>query len=81
MPLHVHDGDGVSPAADDKIFRIFWQDMDTVNVKAAAPSRASKRLERVGALRCLGIPHFDGAVRRGADDVVSVNSEDGEVDV
>ena len=81
LPLHVHDCHGVCPTADDQIFRIFRQKMNTVDVHASARGRSSQRLEGVETFRRFRVPDFDGPVGRRADHVVAVDCVDCVVDV
>jgi len=79
--LHVHDGDGVGPAADNQVLGVLGQEVDAVDMEASAGGRASEGLEGADALARLGVPDFDGSVGRRADDVVAVDGVDGVVDV
>lgn len=58
---------------------VLGQQDDVVDRDVGAGRRA-QRLEGVGALCGLHVPHLDGAVRGGADDVVAVWGERGLVD-
>lgn len=81
LALHVHDGHGVGPAADDQVLGVLRQQVDAVDVEASAGRRPSERLEGADALASLRVPDFDGSVGGRADDVVAVDRVDGEVDV
>ncbi len=62
LSLHIHDGHGVGSVADDELFNIARQQMDTVHCDVAA-RRAAQGLEGAHALRALHIPHLYGSVR------------------
>ena len=79
--MHVHDSYGVCSAADDQVFRIFRQKMNAVDVHASSGGWSSQGLEGVETLSRFRVPHFDGAVGRGADDVVAIDGVDCVVDV